>query len=136
MPDMPLAQRMAEAESRHAGERARFEQLTAELTERLRDRPDDVTGWTMLGRAERLLGRHEASIAAFEKALAAAGGPEAASADLLADLGESHVYADGGRLDGEARAWFDRALETGRASWRDRGGQDVMIPVGAGPLKK
>src|SRR3546814_20750567 len=64
----------------------------------------------MLGRAERLLGRHEASIAAFEKALAAAGGPEAASADLPADVGQSHVYADGGRLDGEARARFDRAL--------------------------
>lgn len=109
-PDMPLNERIAAAQSRDADERARFETLTADLRNRLRDRPDDVTGWIMLGRSERLLGRYAPSLAAFETALKAAGGPAAAPADLLADIGESHVYTADGRVDAAARGWFERAL--------------------------
>ena len=109
-PDMPLAERLAAAEARHSGERAKFEQLTTDLAERLRKRPDDVAGWVMLGRAERLLGRYDASIAAFATALTATGGPDAAPPDLLADIAESHVYAAGGVVDEAARTWFGRAL--------------------------
>src|SRR5690606_17781652 len=86
------------------------EAMTAELAERMRDRPDDVTGWTMLGRAERVLGRIDASLAAFDKALAAAGGIEAAPGDLLADIGETHVHAAQGAVDAEALEWFGRAV--------------------------
>ncbi|MFN4089112.1 MAG: tetratricopeptide repeat protein, partial [Alphaproteobacteria bacterium] len=110
MPDMPLAERLAEAEVRHAGERARFEQLTVELAMRLRERPKDVAGWIMLGRAERLLGRYDASIDAFGGAIAAAGGEAEAAPDLLADLAESRVYAAGGIVEEAARRLFDAAL--------------------------
>ncbi len=109
-PDMPMADRIAAAEARHADDRARFEAMAAELAERMRDRPDDVTGWTMLGRAERVLGRIDASLGAFEKALAAAGGIEAASAELLADIGETHVHSSQGAVDAEALKWFGRAV--------------------------
>ena len=46
------------------------EQLIERLALRLKEQPGDIEGWVILGRSNAVLGRHEASAAAFKQALA------------------------------------------------------------------
>ena len=45
------------------------------LTARLKDKPDDVEGWAMLGRSLMVLGRHDQAVPALQKAVALRGEP-------------------------------------------------------------
>lgn len=84
-----------------------FEQLTRKLARHLEDKPDDVVGWTMLGRAYRATGRHEDAARAFGKAVALKPG----DAGLLIDQAESLGMAQGKSLQGEPARLIERALK-------------------------
>ena len=47
-----------------------IEQLIERLALRLKEQPGDIEGWVILGRSNAVLGRHDASAAAFKQALA------------------------------------------------------------------
>ena len=84
-----------------------FEQMTAKLAARLQEKPDDVVGWTMLGRAYRATDRHEDAAKAFARASALT--PD--DAELLADQAESLAISRGRKLAGEPTKLLDRALK-------------------------
>ena len=47
-----------------------IEQLIERLAVRLKEQPGDIEGWTILGRSNAVLGRHDAAAAAFKQAMA------------------------------------------------------------------
>lgn len=92
---------------RHATTPEQIEQRVAALAERLRARPDDVDGWSMLGRSYTVLGRYRDAATAFERASALA--PN--NAGLLADWADVLGMAQGRRLQGKPTQLIQRALD-------------------------
>ncbi len=84
-----------------------FQEMTGKLAERLKEKPDDAVGWTMLGRAYRATERHEEAARAFARASALK--PD--DAELLADQAESLAIARGRNLAGEPTKLLERALK-------------------------
>ncbi len=84
-----------------------FQEMTEKLAARMRENPDDVEGWTMLGRAYRALERFQEAADALRKAVALNPG----NADLLADLAEALALRNGRTLEGEPARLLERALK-------------------------
>jgi cytochrome c-type biogenesis protein CcmH len=84
-----------------------MDQVIALLEQRLRLQPDDLQGWTLLGRSYMSMHRFGEASQAFRQA-AALDGHE--SPDILADLGESLALSDPEGLQGEAGAIIERVL--------------------------
>ncbi len=82
--------------------------MQAQLRERLAANPNDMAGWVTLARTERVLGNHQAAVKAFERAIELAG--RNASADLIADYGESQVFEAFGTVSPRAVETFEQAL--------------------------
>lgn len=85
---------------------AQVETMIENLAARLKDQPDDVDGWAMLGRAYAMLGRHEQAAPALKRAVALRG----ESAVLLTDYADALAMANGRNLEGEPSALVDKAL--------------------------
>lgn len=83
-----------------------IEAVIGRLAERLQKNPRDVKGWTMLGRAQAVLGRFAESSVAYARAAELV--PD--DADLLADYADALAMAHGGRLAGEPEQLVERAL--------------------------
>jgi len=81
--------------------------MVARLAARLRERPDDVDGWKMLGRSYAVLGRFGEAVDAYAKAAAR----EPRDAALLADFADALAMARGQSLQGEPEQLVLRALE-------------------------
>jgi cytochrome c-type biogenesis protein CcmH len=86
---------------------AQVEAMVARLAMRLREKPDDVEGWKLLGRSYAVMGRFAESAEAYGKAAMHA--PR--DAQLLADFADSLAMARGQRLEGEPEKLVLRALE-------------------------
>lgn len=84
-----------------------LETMVERLSARLRENPDDVDGWRLLGRSYMVLGRFPESADAYAKAAVRA--PR--DAQLLADLADSLAMARGQTLQGEPEKLVMRALE-------------------------
>jgi len=82
-------------------------EMVDKLAQRLKQNPDDATGWTMLGRSYAVLGRYQESADAYARAVALAGD----DADLLADYADSLAMARGGNLAGEPTQIVQRGLK-------------------------
>ncbi|MEO7151187.1 MAG: c-type cytochrome biogenesis protein CcmI [Burkholderiaceae bacterium] len=82
------------------------EQLVERLTVRLKERPDDLEGWTILGRSHAVLGRPQQAAAAFKQALALKPG----DADLMTHYADALAVANQG-FDGEPRRYIESALK-------------------------
>lgn len=82
-------------------------EMVARLAERLKDRPDDVQGWTMLARSYMALGRAEEAAQAYRKLLAQR--PE--DPNVLADLADALAVSGGRTLEGEPARLIERALK-------------------------
>ena len=78
-----------------------------QLKAKLEKTPDDVKGWTMLGRGLRLVDDFAGSAAAFDKANALAPG----NAQLLADYADSRAMAQGRSLQGRPSELIQQALK-------------------------
>ena len=85
---------------------AQIDAMINKLIDRLKQQPGDVQGWTMLGRAQTLLGRANEASVAYARAVALRGD----DARLLVDYAEALGIAAGNRLGGEPTKLIDRAL--------------------------
>jgi len=86
---------------------AQVEAMVARLAARLRDNPDDVDGWKLLGRSYGVMGRYAEAADAYAKAAVRA--PR--DAPLLVDLADMLAMARGQTLQGEPEKLALRALE-------------------------
>lgn len=101
LPDVPLAERLAEAED--AGD---FDALIVKVERHLAQNPDDLEGWKVLAPAYRRAQRWDDLVAA-ERSILRLSPPSAAA---LADYGEALVLAGEGMVSAEAHAQFKKAL--------------------------
>lgn len=82
-------------------------ELVDSLAAKMKDRPDDATGWSLLARTLSSLGRFEESAQAYEKlAKLTPGDPQ-----VLADYADILAMAQGRRLAGKPEALIRQALE-------------------------
>jgi cytochrome c-type biogenesis protein CcmH len=91
----------------HSTRPEQVQKMVAALAERLKSQPDDVEGWTMLGRSYVALGRHRDAAIALQRANALAPG----NPSLLADLADVTGMAQGRKLAGEPSRLIQQALD-------------------------
>ena len=75
-----------------------LDELTERLARKLEANPNDIPGWTLLGRSYANLGQQDKSVLAFEKALAMA--PN--DSNLRVTYGETLISISGGKVTPEA----------------------------------
>jgi len=92
--------------------------LIAVLAERVRQRPADPRGWTLLGRGYLTLGDSADAAAAFRRAIPLT--PPTQRADLYSAYGEALVLANGGALTADAEAAFTAALRSNPKDFASR----------------
>ena len=80
--------------------------MVAKLEQHLRDQPDDMKGWLMLGRSYVALNRLDDAIVAYDHAQQLDG----ANAEALMGLGEAMSLRAGGEITPPAGQLFERAL--------------------------
>jgi cytochrome c-type biogenesis protein CcmH len=92
-----------------------FPSLISALADRIRERPNDVQGWVLLGRGYLALGRPDQAVKALGRAVTLAKAQEGrASPNFLADLLVSYGQAlalQGDTIPKEAEAAFREAVE-------------------------
>jgi cytochrome c-type biogenesis protein CcmH len=84
-----------------------MEEAIAGLEARLAAQPEDVEGWTMLGRSYMAMRRFDQAARAYRRGLEIDG---ADSLDLVADLAEALALSDPLGLQGEAGPMFETVL--------------------------
>ena len=99
--------RMIEREAEHAVTAQQIEGMVARLAAKLRENPDDIDGWKLLGRSYGALGRFAESADAYARAATRA--PR--DAQLLADFADALAMARGQTMLGEPEKLVRRALE-------------------------
>ncbi len=82
--------------------------LADKVRERLKSTPEDPQGWNVLARSLKTLEIYDESWRAFDKV--ATLNPEAADADLYANMAEAMFMAAGGYMSPEAEVITDKAL--------------------------
>lgn len=102
---LPGAASSPQSEAHNLSE-AQIRELTGRLAARMEKEPDNVEGWTMLGRSYTALGEFAAAARAYGNAVARSG----SDAALLADYADALAMAQGKRLDGEPEKLIERAL--------------------------
>jgi len=90
-----------------AGSLPGTDEVVASLAERLKDNPEDVSGWILLGRSYQSMQQYDDAIAAFEKALALEQGR---NAQTMVSLGTALMERQGGELTERASSLFEHAL--------------------------
>jgi cytochrome c-type biogenesis protein CcmH len=91
----------------HATNTDQIAAMTEKLAARLKEKPDDVEGWTMLARSYSVLGRHPEALKAYEKAL----NLRKDDPTLLADYADSMAVNNDSNLEGEPMQLVQRALK-------------------------
>jgi len=91
----------------HATGAEQIAAMTEKLAERLKDKPDDVEGWSMLARSYSVLGRHADALKAYEKA----SNLRKDDPTLLADYADSLAVNNNSDLTGEPMKLIERALK-------------------------
>jgi cytochrome c-type biogenesis protein CcmH len=94
-------------EQEQAVSAAQVEAMVNRLAARLRENPDDVNGWKLLGRSYSVMGRFNEAVDAYAKAAVRA--PR--DAQLLTDFADALAMARGQRMEGEPEKLVLRALE-------------------------
>lgn len=91
----------------HATGAEQIAAMTEKLAERLKAKPDDVEGWSMLARSYSVLGRHAEALKAYEKA----SNLRKDDPTLLADYADSLAVNNNSDLSGEPMKLVERALK-------------------------
>ena len=86
---------------------ANVEEMVTGLDQRLRENPDDLAGWKMLGRSYIQLSNYAKSVEAFERAVQLESGM---NGQTLVDLGEAVWMQDQSTLTGRAGELFENAI--------------------------
>ena len=84
--------------------------MVERLVERLKTTPDDVEGWTMLGRSYSVLERFELALQAFQRVLALRPQDAQAHADVAEAMAMAMAMTNDRPLDGEPERLIARAL--------------------------
>ncbi len=106
--DAPVAAAAGGASaSPHAMGRDEMAAMTSRLAERLKDRPDDVEGWAMLGRSYAAIGRPDDALAAYDRVLKLT--PNDAA--IMADYADALAVKNGRSLEGAPMQWIEKALK-------------------------
>lgn len=105
--DPQAAMSSAAVVAQHSTSPDQVQKMVAALADRLKAQPDDIEGWTMLGRSYVALGRHRDAATALQRANALAPG----NASLLADLADVLAMAQGRKLAGEPARVIQQALD-------------------------
>ncbi|HEU0290138.1 MAG TPA: c-type cytochrome biogenesis protein CcmI [Burkholderiales bacterium] len=87
--------------------RAQIEGMVERLAARMKETPDDVKGWVMLGRSYAVLDRYPESVAAYANAVKRS----PPDAQLLADYADALAMSRGRNLQGEPERLIARALK-------------------------
>jgi cytochrome c-type biogenesis protein CcmH len=109
MPDFPFAERGSSDATGKDGDPAVAPDLAAavvRLEQRLREQPDDLRGWALLGRSYMTMNRFAEAAEAFRRAVQLSNGDP----ELTANHGEARVAAAGGTVDEIARQAFTDVL--------------------------
>jgi cytochrome c-type biogenesis protein CcmH len=101
LPDQPLAPRLAASRGSQS-----VDSLIAQVETHLESRPDDGRGWEVIAPIYMRLGRFDDAVKARRSALRLNG----ETAERVAALGETLVFAANGVVTADAKAAFDRAL--------------------------
>lgn len=97
-----------QAASQNAGvTEDQINQMVAKLAARMRENPDDLQGWIMLGRSYKTLKRFGEAVEAYRKALAL----DKTNADVLLQLADTLAMASGGGLQGEPSELIEQAIK-------------------------
>jgi cytochrome c-type biogenesis protein CcmH len=83
------------------------EALIVRIERRLKENPDDVTGWETIAPAYVMLGRYDEAVRAWTRAMIAGG----MTAERLAARGEARVLANEGSVGAGAKADLEKAIE-------------------------
>ena len=103
----PVAAQATTSASEHALTPAQIEVMIETLNLRLRERPDDVDGWAVLGRTYAALGRQQEAVPAFKRALTL----RPSDATLMTDYADALAVVSGRNLEGEPIKLVTQALE-------------------------
>lgn len=101
LPSQPFAERISKAPEEQS-----LDELVARVEEHLRANPGDADGWRVVAPIYGRMGRFEDAATAYGRLIDLDG----ATAERLADLGESLVFADEGLVGDRAVAVFARAV--------------------------
>ncbi len=105
-PSAPFAERARDTRVADGGMGIDIEEGIKRLAARLKERPDDLDGWILLGRSYITTGRFESGIAAFRHALDLA--PE--NVELRSALAEAMTMGSNGIVTPAARQEFETVL--------------------------
>jgi len=103
-PDKPLAERTEE--QKQAAEWEQFNAMAEKLAARLKETPNDLKGWAMLGRSYRVLNRLEDSLKAYEKAFALA----PADTKIALAYAETMIFFDDNIVSKKARGILEEIV--------------------------
>jgi cytochrome c-type biogenesis protein CcmH len=91
----------------HTADSAQIEAMTQKLADRLKDKPDDAEGWSMLGRSYSVLNRFGDAVPVFRKVIEL----RPADAQAHADLADALGMVNGKSLEGEPAKLIEKALK-------------------------
>ena len=91
----------------HAIGKEEFLGMIQKLADRLKEQPDNVEGWVMLGRSYTVVGQFPDALKAYERAVALR--PD--DAQVLADYADSLAVNNNMTLAGEPMKWVRKALQ-------------------------
>ena len=103
----PMAAAGASGGAEQAPDRAQFEAMTARLAERLKAKPDDAEGWSMLGRSYSVLDQFPQALEAFKQVIILR--PQ--DAQGYADIADALGMASGRKLGPESAKLLAKALQ-------------------------
>lgn len=105
--DAPQAASAEGQAPQHSTNADQIAAMTEKLAARLKDKPDDVEGWSMLARSYSVLGRHADALKAYAKAASL----RKDDPTLLADYADSMAVNNNSNLEGEPMKLVERALK-------------------------
>ncbi len=97
----------SEGQAGHGNAMGQIEAMVGQLEQRLKDKPDDADGWSMLGRSYSAMGRYGEAVSAFQRVI----DMKPQDAQAYADLADAKAMAAGRNLAGEPAALIAKALQ-------------------------
>ena len=98
----------AKMQAGQQGQMQSVDQAIASLEQKLKENPNDIDGWIMLGRSYLMLEKYDAAVEAYRNANELS---NSANPDVLVAYGEAKVFASGQKFDESSRWLFDKALK-------------------------
>lgn len=97
----------SDGQAGHGNAMGQIEAMVGQLEQRLKDKPDDADGWSMLGRSYSAMGRYPDAVSAFQRVI----DMRPQDAQAYADLADAKAMAAGRNLAGEPAALIAKALQ-------------------------